>query len=133
MGKRVIIDLPAVGDPRSEQLCQIPLFTGARSTGKRVYATTLADNLEVARAVHSVVPELREISVDGRPVWLYHGIENVLPEEKQEYRITVREHGKTDLLEDVRALGDEDKQTAVGELDLRYPPETYSIDVRKIS
>lgn len=137
MTKRVIIDLPAVADPRSDQLCQIPLFTGARSTGKRVYATTLAENLEIARAVHSVLPELREISVDGRPVWLYNGIEREMPEEQQAYRITVREHGrpmvKATLLEDIYAASEQEKRDVVAGLDLQYPPETYSIDVRKIS
>lgn len=136
MTKRVIIDLPAVADPRSDQLCQIPHFTGARATGKRVYATTLSSDLEVARAVHSVVPEIREISIDQRPVFLYNGIEHELPEETQQFRIVVREHGKPNLkkyvLENVVVLGEQAKRETVAGLDLQYPPETHSIDVRKI-
>lgn len=133
MTKRVIIELPAVGHASRDRLCRIPLFAGARATGKRVYATTLADDVKVAQAVHEILPDLREISIDGRPVWLYNGIEGD-PAADQQFTITVREHGKRgkkDILENIEVVGELAKREAVSALDLQYPPETHEIRVTK--
>jgi hypothetical protein len=53
-----------------------------------------------------------------------------------EYAITVREHASSEVLERETAAGntlrtaETAKQALVRQLELQYPPEQYSIDVR---
>lgn len=55
-----------------------------------------------------------------------------------EYKIIVREHGKTKVIEEETASGNTErtaqaaKATAVRQLDWQYPPETYEIKVTRI-